>query len=210
MDSVIGFLVGLIVLGVVIYLASLFFGMAMGAVGLIFGAIIMFFSWLKKGIKRVGGKRFLIWGLVVVCAAYLLVTFGYNLKQNSQKNQSEGIRSETSAYTREELWEETNKLRKVPLVLDPVLNDSAQKKCSDAVETNNLDHTGWQEYFSDKRRRIGENLAYGYFSVKEVISAWIESPSHNQNLVSPDWKYVGYGFCTSDKYGTIVVQHFSD
>lgn len=36
----------------------------------------------------------------------------------------------------------------------------------------------------------GENLAKGYFEASEVVEAWKASPTHNENLINPDFKYI--------------------
>ena len=43
---------------------------------------------------------------------------------------------------------------------------------------------------------IGENLAFGQSragSPRQIMAAWLASPPHRQNLLSPDWKSFGLG-----------------
>ena len=43
---------------------------------------------------------------------------------------------------------------------------------------------------------IGENLAFGQNragSPRQIMAAWLASPPHRQNLLSPDWKSFGLG-----------------
>lgn len=42
-----------------------------------------------------------------------------------------------------------------------------------------------------KGASIGENLAKGFSSADEVIVAWLNSPSHRDNLLSPKYNAVG-------------------
>lgn len=45
--------------------------------------------------------------------------------------------------------------------------------------------------FSD----AGENLAAGFASARSVVSAWMKSPGHRENLLSPDFEEVGVAIC---------------
>ncbi|OMJ08969.1 hypothetical protein AYI70_g11205 [Smittium culicis] len=45
--------------------------------------------------------------------------------------------------------------------------------------------------------RCSENVAYNYGTVDQVMSAWINSPSHYNNIVG-DYKY--FGFAKVGKY----------
>jgi uncharacterized protein YkwD len=38
---------------------------------------------------------------------------------------------------------------------------------------------------------VGENLARGQSSPEEVVQAWMDSPSHRENLLYPWWTHVG-------------------
>lgn len=41
---------------------------------------------------------------------------------------------------------------------------------------------------------VGENLAAGQNTVDRAMQAWINSPSHNENMLEPDYVYVGMGY----------------
>jgi hypothetical protein len=40
---------------------------------------------------------------------------------------------------------------------------------------------------------VGENIAAGQTSVQAVMEAWKNSPSHDRNMLEPDYVYVGMG-----------------
>lgn len=40
---------------------------------------------------------------------------------------------------------------------------------------------------------VGENLAVGFDSPGDAQAAWMDSPPHRRNLLSPVWRYVGMG-----------------
>ena len=38
---------------------------------------------------------------------------------------------------------------------------------------------------------VGENLAYGYTNLDNLLSSWKKSDGHNKNILRNDWKYTG-------------------
>ncbi len=61
------------------------------------------------------------------------------------------------------------------------------------------DGRGFNTAFYDKGityRTVGENIAYGrnmFDTVEEVFDAWMDSESHRDNILSPDFECVGFG-----------------
>ena len=41
---------------------------------------------------------------------------------------------------------------------------------------------------------VGENIAAGQTNVPAVMEAWKNSPDHNENMLEPDYSYVGMGY----------------
>lgn len=44
-------------------------------------------------------------------------------------------------------------------------------------------------------REAGENLAAGFASANLVVAAWMKSPGHRENLLSPSFEAVGVAIC---------------
>lgn len=68
-------------------------------------------------------------------------------------------------------------------------------------------------YFWEKSSQttyIGENIAAGQTTVKQVMRGWLNSPPHRRNILSPKFTHVGFGRATSSnsKYGIYWVQNF--
>ena len=42
---------------------------------------------------------------------------------------------------------------------------------------------------------IGENIAMGQTTPKEVVSAWMNSPGHRANILDSSYVYIGVGYC---------------
>jgi hypothetical protein len=57
--------------------------------------------------------------------------------------------------------------------------------------------------------KTGENLGAGD-SVDSIIKAWLVSPAHRSNILSPDWFHVGVGFSRLAGGRIVLVVVFSD
>jgi uncharacterized protein YkwD len=111
---------------------------------------------------------------------------------------------------------ERHKLSLPDLRLDSTLNQTAAAKCSDMVARNYIGHvTPDGQNFDVPIRathpaaKIGENLGEQYDSSAAIVNAWLASPLHRANLLDPEFHTVGFAICSSPRYNTIVVQHFS-
>ncbi len=40
----------------------------------------------------------------------------------------------------------------------------------------------------------GENIAGGYRTPSDVVSAWMNSPGHKENIMNPDYTHIGIGY----------------
>jgi uncharacterized protein YkwD len=58
--------------------------------------------------------------------------------------------------------------------------------------------TGW-------KRPGGENIAKGFGSVPEVMTAWMNSPDHRRNILNCTFRYIGVGY---NPVGDYWVQDF--
>ena len=61
-------------------------------------------------------------------------------------------------------------------------------------------------------RTIGENIAEGQTSVDEVVTTWMGSPGHRQNILNPNFRDLGIGLVLgknrAGEYRVIWVQNF--
>ena len=57
---------------------------------------------------------------------------------------------------------------------------------------------------------LGENLAGGQTSPKQVVQAWMDSKSHRENILNPKFTQLGvvYYYKANSKYKHYWVQHF--
>jgi uncharacterized protein YkwD len=57
---------------------------------------------------------------------------------------------------------------------------------------------------------IGENLAAGLTEPAEVMRQWMESPSHRDIILEPNWKEVGIAVRAGGEHAVYWVQEFGD
>lgn len=105
------------------------------------------------------------------------------------------------------------------VVLNDKLSQAAILKAQDMFAKNYWAHnspdgtTPW-EFF----KRVGydytyagENLARGFTSSGDVVDAWMASPSHRENMLSSNYREVGFGILSGQLLGedtTLVVEEF--
>jgi uncharacterized protein YkwD len=104
------------------------------------------------------------------------------------------------------------------LTLDPLLCDIARMKAYDMANNNYFDHLspkwGYPEVMVESLgiefTYQGENIACGASTPADAISAWINSPSHYNNIVKKEYSKIGVGHATSEDGTVYWVQEFID
>ncbi len=142
---------------------------------------------------------------------------------NVSKNLAPGVLGYASEITIRQLLDNTNQVReregKKPLILSEKLSKAAEQKAKYMFEKNYWAHTSpegvepWtfildQDY---DYSYAGENLARNFYYSREVVDAWMKSPTHKENLLSGNYDEVGFAVVNGvlDGYETtLVVQMF--
>lgn len=153
---------------------------------------------------------------LMVSIGFLLFTLFSPLMVN--KN----VLAYTSNINPQSLLEATNLERKESgtgiLQLNSDLQSAAQSKAEDMVNRNYWSHQtpeGNDPWIFIKGtnytyQKAGENLAYGFNDSSDVITGWMNSPSHRQNLLDNNYQDVGFGVAQSSNFNqdgpaTVVV-----
>jgi len=100
-----------------------------------------------------------------------------------------------------------------PLRADSRLTSAAQRHASDMAANDYFSHTGQDGDGSADRMRdagfsgsaTGENIAYGQESATQVVTAWMDSASHRENILDCDYTRIGVCY---DSRGDYWVQDF--
>lgn len=86
------------------------------------------------------------------------------------------------------------------------LLEAAKAHANDMATNNYFSHTGLDGRSPAQRvsaagynySRMGENIAAGQSSVAEVMTAWIASPSHCQNMMTPEYPDIAVACVRND------------
>jgi len=101
----------------------------------------------------------------------------------------------------------------LPLETDISLSYVARKKSEDMVVQQYFAHesptygTPFQmlDYFGIYYTYAGENLAYGFSSPAQVLSAWMESDGHRKNILNDVYTHIGIGYDPNGHYWTMLL-----
>ena len=112
------------------------------------------------------------------------------------------------------------KLNLKPLKFQPQLQKAADKKARDMSNKDYFSHISpfdgakWSDFINNENydyNTAGENLAKDYDSTDEMISAWMQSPTHRKNIENDSYLDTGISVhkgILSGKKTMIVVQEF--
>ncbi len=156
--------------------------------------------------------------------AFLVVIFlGSQLSLSLVAAFQPGVLGYASDITPERIVELTNQERAElglpPVEINETLSKGAQLKAGDMFSFDYWSHQSpsgrepW-EFFKEAGydyRVAGENLARDFMEAEDVVQAWMESPTHKENIVNPQYQDIGVAVVNGTLGGietTLVVQFF--
>ena len=106
-----------------------------------------------------------------------------------------------------------------PLAVNPKLTLAAQQKAHHMLENNYFEHTSpdgrepWDFVAEADYHYVyaGENLAINFLNSRETFQAWVDSPSHLENILFPYYQEIGIATQSAEingKITTVTVQMF--
>jgi len=131
--------------------------------------------------------------------------------------------AEFSTITVNRIIELTNQERQeigLPILRhNRILDLAAQQKAADMLEYDYFEHTSpdgvkpwyWFKQVDYNYTYAGENLAMNFVQAEDAMRAWMESPSHKDNIVSKNYQDIGIAVAVGVLEGqktTLVVQLF--
>ncbi len=131
--------------------------------------------------------------------------------------------AQANTLLEEQIFVEINQIRKenklTQLQNSPELQKAAKQKTLDMISNKYFSHTSpnnkkWSKFIKDEGYDYiyaGENLAKDYENSKEIIAAWIQSPSHKANILNPEYVDTGIAVSfnrTNLSSGILVAQEF--
>ncbi|HBP51656.1 MAG: hypothetical protein US68_C0019G0011 [Candidatus Shapirobacteria bacterium GW2011_GWE1_38_10] len=135
-----------------------------------------------------------------------------------------GILGYSSEITAQKVLNQTNserqKLGLPVLEYNDTLSQSAAAKANDMFSNNYWSHnspagkTPWDFFKSAgyKYSIAGENLAKDFYDTDGLIKAWMNSPTHRDNIINDKYQEIGIAVINGVLSGvktTLVVQHFA-
>lgn len=89
-----------------------------------------------------------------------------------------------------------------PVTFSPTLGACAQRYSAVIAAQGGLSHTGPDGSTPGQRltrcgyrwKHYGENLAGGYYTANEVVTAWMNSAGHRRNIMNPKLREIGLGY----------------
>ena len=134
-----------------------------------------------------------------------------------------GVLGYSSEITISKVLDQTNterlKLGLKPLTFNSTLSKSAKLKADNMFTNNYWAHTSpegkspW-DFFKTTGYDYsvaGENLAKDFYDTEGLLKAWMNSPTHRENIINPKYQEIGIGVVNGILGGvktTLVVQHF--
>lgn len=156
-----------------------------------------------------------MWNLAALLALKLVLPFG--------GFQLASVLDTFSAFNSREIITETNKVRQAnglsQLTANPQLDAAAAEKLNDMIANGYFAHTSpagispwhWIQKNGYKYTHAGENLALGYFTAGDTVTAWMNSPSHKANILNKNYQEIGVATgkaSISGVTGVLTVQVF--
>ena len=160
-------------------------------------------------------NKWLFWLTALACILALTV-FSLLLFQSSQSTKL----AKASGYSSDQIVVAVNQERiknnLQPLLTNAQLNTAAAAKVKDMAGKNYFSHISpvdgrkWSSFIKESGYvyvEAGENLANGYDSVESMVKAWMNSPTHRDNILNSNFVETGMGmeYGTLNDYPTIFV-----
>jgi len=156
---------------------------------------------------------------------FVIIAFlfaGLIVIQGAQREYPAVLGDATSINT-QDLLKDTNLQREAnglpPLALNSELTKAAQMKAKDMFAKDYWAHVSpdgttpwvWIRDAGYSYLYAGENLARGFNTSDDVVTAWMNSPEHRANMLSPNYTDIGFAVESGTLTGTqttLVVQEF--
>ncbi|HEY4502080.1 MAG TPA: CAP domain-containing protein [Candidatus Paceibacterota bacterium] len=161
-------------------------------------------------------KPWLVAFLALALMSEAVILGGEAFRQGPSVFLAAVVRSDVISYTEQARLGEGGGV----LQENDLLNAAAQAKAEDMAARGYFSHTGpdgespwtWVARAGYDYVYAGENLAVRFDDSKEVVDAWMASPTHRANIVKPQYQEIGVGLAEGTYKGgpaTFVVQFFA-
>jgi len=166
--------------------------------------------------SRFGGRRLHLFSLVAVLVVVALIAGVVSIifKQNPSKSAFAGNYSAQDVI--QAVNDERVKKNLPALQVNQKLMEASKNKVDDMISNNYFAHISpvdgkkWSSFIRNAGYdyvEAGENLANGFDNVPDLVTAWMNSPTHRDNILNPDVDETGLAVKSGflDGYPTIFV-----
>lgn len=156
--------------------------------------------------------------IIIILAISILTLLGVTLK-----NQSPSILGISYSIAESDLLNKTNQAR-AENGLPPLDSNAELSRAAQGKAQHMLIHNYWSHFAPDGTSPwvfindagynyvyAGENLAKGFTKSDEIVNAWMNSPTHRENILSEKYSEIGFAVVEGDLLGeetVLVVQMF--
>jgi len=131
----------------------------------------------------------------VAFCAFAVTLFVFLLQQSSQAVQVSAL-----PYNTAQIITLVNKEREknglLPLLFDFDLANASKNKVGDMAQNSYFSHVSpqkqrWSNFIITSNYQYieaGENLANGFETPQDIVDAWLKSPSHRENMLTPQYQ----------------------
>ncbi len=159
------------------------------------------------------------YGLMVIVAMAIGMQLFYNFTQTGS------VLGRVTTITPAALLADTNSIRADDrlntLSINTSLSQAAASKAQDMIDRGYWSHTSpdgtqpwyWIEQAGYNYQEAGENLAKNFSTAQGTVDAWMNSPTHRENMLKPSYTEVGFGIANGEIDGkptTIVVAFYAE
>lgn len=146
-------------------------------------------------------------GLIIIIAIVIGLQFGYNFTHTGS------VLGRVINVTAAGLLTSTNDHRSEsgvqPLKINNQLSQAAEQKAKDILANQYWDHISpsgvepwdWIQQTGYSYEIAGENLAKNFTTSNGTVAAWMDSPSHRENMLNPEYNEVGFASVNGELEG---------
>ncbi len=128
------------------------------------------------------------------------------------------VAADQPGYMETEEWDvlsftnqERAKNNRLPLTVFDELQSAAEVRAVEIVEKFAHERPDGSECFTAldeiSYTIAGENIAAGYLDAQSVVDAWMNSPSHRENMLNPNYKHLAAGYYVQN--GSDYIRHWT-
>lgn len=159
------------------------------------------------------------YGLAVILAVAIGMQLVYNFTQTGS------VLGRVTNITPAALLADTNSFRTDDglnrLSINASLSQAASGKAKDMIDKGYWSHTSpdgtqpwyWIEQAGYNYQEAGENLAKNFSTAQATVDAWMNSPTHRENMLKSSYTEVGFGIANGEiegKQTTVVVAFYAE